>query len=113
MDLNSEATLPYSELELEKAEPAAFFEVVQERVGRSDIVVTVFTGGDVSAGVEAGLAAMLGKKQLIVTDDPRRLPRLLRGLPGAKVLNETEGQRIFEEVRSFLRDNLEFPRYMT
>ncbi len=112
-DIGSDTTLPYSEPELERAEPAAFFEVVRGRVGRCDIVVTVFTGADVSAGVEAGMAAMLGKKQLIITDDPRRLPRLLKGLPGANVLHETDGQRIFDEVRSFLKDNLESPRYMS
>ena len=67
--LDSDTILPYSEPDLELASPATFFESVRDRVGRSDLVVTIFTGGDVSAAVEAGVAAMIGKKQMIITDD--------------------------------------------
>src|SRR5580658_9214469 len=49
-DLKMDAALPHSEAQLEDANPEWFFQTVQERISKSAVVVTVFTGGDVSAG---------------------------------------------------------------
>lgn len=73
--------LPTSEPELEKAEPRAFFREVSARIGGADAVISVFSPDDPATVVEASLAAMYGKPQLILARFPDDVPRLLRGMP--------------------------------
>jgi nucleoside 2-deoxyribosyltransferase len=111
-DLNLEAMLPEAKPELEAAEPDAFVEWNRQKIDSSDIVITVFAHDDVSAGVEAGMAALLGKQQLIVAEDVSRVPRMLRGLPGiVGVLPAGDRRALSQGIRSFMRTTRPSPGY--
>lgn len=111
-DLNIGATLPEATAELELAEPDDFVEWNRRKIESSDIVITVFAHGDVSAGVEAGMAALLGKQQLIVAEDVARLPRMLRGLPGIVGVLSVEDRRALRDgIRSFMQGTRRNPGY--
>lgn len=73
--------LPERDLELELADPRRFYDSILRRIGESRLAVVVFTGGDVSAGIEASIAANLGKPVVLISDRPEEVPRLLTGLP--------------------------------
>jgi hypothetical protein len=84
-EFNIDANLPMAAPELEATVPRLFFQQVVNAIRDSDAVITVFSGGDVSAGVESGIALSLGKKQLlVVAEGVERVPRLLRRLPGVQ-----------------------------
>lgn len=79
--LHAEALMPQSERRLETMDPQNFRSEIEDRISSADAAIIVFTGQDVSAGIEAAMASFQGKKVLIVSDKLERVPRLLRGLP--------------------------------
>jgi hypothetical protein len=105
MGFEFDLALPQAEEKLEEAKPSLFCKVIQERLNKCALAVIVFTGGDVSAAVEAAMASMMQKRQLILADDLRQLPRLLSGLPGVRIVHGTDRMQILHEVQSFFRDN--------
>jgi len=104
-EVGFDLVLPHSEAQLEGAKPALFCNVIQERLNKCTLAVIVFTAGDVSAAVEAAMASMMEKRQLILADDFKQLPRLLLGLPGVRAVHGGDPAQILHEVRSFLKDN--------
>lgn len=106
-ELNAAANIPVSDRFLERAEPVTFVNRTIAAIEASNVVVTVFTPGDVSAAVEATAASYLGKKQLILTNGNNGAPRMLRGLPGvAGIVSAEDRADLAKHLRSFLRDNL-------
>jgi hypothetical protein len=81
-DLNLQLQLPYSEQELERMAPREFVEEIRNRLDTVDSVVAVYHDRDPSAAGESAIAALAGKRILIVSKNPTSVPRILRGLPG-------------------------------
>jgi hypothetical protein len=75
-------SLPEVDPYLEGAPPEQFFEAIRGRIESSEIIITVFTGENISASIEAVIASVSGKPQGILVRDRDRVPRLLAGLPG-------------------------------
>ena len=84
---------PLPEPELEKAEPRAFFQEVSARIGGADAVISVFVPDDRATVVEASVAAMYGKPQLIIARFPDDVPRMLRGMPAEVEVSATPRNR--------------------
>lgn len=74
--------LPYSESELESMSPKEFVTEITNRLSNFEAVIAVYHDRDPSTASESAIAALSGKRLLIVTDDTGLVPRLLRGLPG-------------------------------
>jgi hypothetical protein len=94
--------LPQAEPELDAADATAFFEIIRDRIGQSDGVISVLPTGDASGPVESMMAAMLAKPQLIVSEDRRRLPRVLLGLPRTEIV---DGRGLRSNVLRFMEYN--------
>jgi len=102
------ANLPEATLEMELASPAQFFERTVEAIRSSDAAITIFTGSDVSAGCEATIAALSGKKQLFIVEENDNVPRLLRGLPGVvEVVSGKEPEVLSMKILEFLGGHLQ------
>lgn len=112
-EFNATANLPHADHVLEQADATRFCSQMIANIEASNLVVTVFTHGDVSAGIEAATASHLKKKQLIVTRKSSSLPRMLRGLPGVNVASIDDMESLKSELRSFLGENLRGYRAMT
>jgi hypothetical protein len=78
----AEAQLPRAESGLERQPPREFFHAIKKRVTSAQAFVGVVGEGDMSTAVEAAMAAVAGKKLLLVVEDGAQVPRLLAGLPG-------------------------------
>jgi hypothetical protein len=104
-NLDVEIMLPNVEPALEHATPSDFYRQISGRISSSQGVITVYNPGDGSAPVESSLASVFQKKQLILTSDEKRVPRLLRGQPGvAAVVECNEWHDPEFAIRKFLSD---------
>jgi hypothetical protein len=102
----SKVLLPRAEPDLERKQPLEFFHVMRRRLGVASAVVAVFTPGDVSVAIETTMAAIEGKKIVVIAENPEEIPRLLRGLPGVV---ETMRPEEFKETLSATMAKLGWP----
>lgn len=96
----AEAQLPRAETDLERKAPREFFHAIKKRVTGAQAFVGVVGEGDMSTAIEASMAAVAGKKLLLVVEDGAEVPRLLAGLPGMVGVIE------FSDLASGLDDRL-------
>ncbi|MBI4532102.1 MAG: hypothetical protein HY709_11355 [Candidatus Latescibacteria bacterium] len=73
--------LPELDRSLDRLKPPDFVKLISDRIASADGVLTVLTEGDQSAPVEATLAAICQKPQLVLAKNTKRVPRMIRGLP--------------------------------
>ena len=59
-----------------------FVDALFRKLNESSALVTILVEGDQSVPAEAGFAAARGIPQVIISDKPDTIPRLLLGLPG-------------------------------
>jgi hypothetical protein len=109
--LRMEAAYPTSETELEKANPRKFYNLIRARILPVNAAVVVFTGGDVSSGIEAAIASSMEKPILLVSNTPHRVPRLLAGLPYVSGLINPE-EAVRGGIENFLREHHRGPSRM-
>ncbi len=107
VDSRAKPDLPFSDPFLERAPSAEFFKAISARIRGSGAVITVMTAGDVSVPVEAAVASLSGKRQLIITRGPAYVPRILSGMPGVERVVLSEKEDVGEAVRLFLRGGLD------
>lgn len=106
--LRLEVAYPEPEAELEQANARRFHNIIQARILPTQAAVVVFTGGDVSSGIEAAIASRMEKPMLLVSNLPNRVPRLLAGLPYvSRLINPEEAVR--GGIEEFLRDHRRNP----
>lgn len=107
-----DVSFPVREDSLERAEPRAFYDSIKDRISDATIAVVIFTGPDVSGGIEATMAASLNKPIAIVASNLQTVPRLLAGLPTveAVVLPNSDMPAV---LRSFIRRNIRGPAVST
>jgi hypothetical protein len=87
--------------------PEVFYSEIERRISSADTAIVVFTGEDVSAGIEATMASLKGKKVMIVSDELAHVPRLLRGLPNlVNTVEFSDKQAVFSAVAAFLQETL-------
>lgn len=80
--LGSKVVLPVRDEYVDQLEPTRFTEHIVSEIEEADGVVTILAAGDQSVPVESAIAAMKGKRQIIVAEDGHKAPRILAGLPG-------------------------------
>ena len=97
------AAVPVREGQLDAMAARDFAEEITSRIAAAEYVVTILTGADPSPPVEAALASMLGKSQIIVSPGAQA-PRILAGLRGVVRVVDSEDP---EAVRGAVRDLLE------
>jgi hypothetical protein len=90
--------LPRVAPELQAREPSELFHAIRKGVGGTAALIAIFTPGDVSVAIETTMAAVDGKKIVLVAETPEDVPRLLRGLPGATVMGPEEFERTFMDT---------------
>ena len=91
--------IPVSEPELETAAPASFAQRVNSRIEESEAVIAVLPTGHISSAVETVMAAALSKPQLIVSQTPEQLPRLVAGLPNTWMSTDVD---LAEKIQAFV-----------
>jgi len=107
-ELGLNVSYPEAEPYLERADPRIFLESIRQRISASQVAVVIFTGGDVSSGIEATMASNLNKPQVVISDDPATVPRLLRGLPTVTGVIRPD-YSLVGQLDAFLRRNLRGP----
>lgn len=109
---HADVIFPEREDSLERAEPRAFYDSISGRISGAEIAVVIFTGPDVSGGIEATMAANLDKPIAIVAADLQIVPRLLAGLPTVEevVLPNADMPAV---LRRFIRRNIKGPALST
>ena len=96
---------PSVERQLETLEPSLFNREIHRRIYESEGVVAVFLPGDESTPVECAIAAMLGKRVLLIAAESESVPRVLSGMKGVRLARF--GPNIENEIRLFrLRSDL-------
>jgi hypothetical protein len=99
--------LPEGDGELETMQPEAFYAEMDSRIRSSAAGIILFAAPNASAAVEATMLALAGKPQIIVAENSKDVPRLVRGLPGvARVVGVNEGYNVFEAVGQFIDRHL-------
>ena len=104
----AEAQMPRAEADLEAKAPRDFFHAIKKRVTAAQAFVGVVGEGDMSSAIEASMAAVAGKKLLLVVEDGGSLPRLLAGLPGVVGVMEASDleQGLDERLSALLGPNV-------
>lgn len=77
-----EVRLPLLSAETMAMPPENFVKLIAEEIDGSDAVLAVVIEGDQSVPSEITTAAWDAKPQVLVAEQPGRVPRLLRGQPG-------------------------------
>jgi nucleoside 2-deoxyribosyltransferase len=104
---HAEAVMPHSERQLENMAPEVFYSEIERRISSADTAIVIFTGEDVSAGIEATMASLKGKKVMIVSDKLAHVPRLLGALPNlVNTVEFSDKQAVFSAVTAFLQETL-------
>jgi hypothetical protein len=93
--------LPKQDAELEDAEASDFFDKIADRILASDAVISVMSE-DLSSAVEATVAAMNEKPQLIVAMPGVKIPRLVSGLPAVTKVVDSESPDFGSQLRKFV-----------
>ena len=101
--------LPLRSRDLDKLSPTRFYDSVRKLIKKSDGVISVLAGEDLSGPVESTLASIRKKPQCMM-EMSASAPRLLRGLPGmvdVTTINEKDGnleQQVRRCLESLLKD---------
>lgn len=95
-----QARLPYADPLLEGMEARGFAAELTRRIASADSVIAVFLPDDQSVPVECALAAVAGKRVLLLHEAGTRIPRILAGMPG--VTTAVYGQLAHETITLFL-----------
>ena len=106
-ELRYQAQMPVSDPYLASLTPRAFYDKIAERIRSADAVIWVCTPGDMSGAVESSIAAVAGKKQLILRAPAPNLPRMVSGQPGVAAISGVDDTpELKEVVKSFLADDV-------
>jgi hypothetical protein len=84
--------IPAPDDRLDKLEPREFVSETLGRIAKSDCAISVLVKGDRGGVIETVLISAMGRRQIVVSDDPDALPRATLGLPGV------EGVATLEQV---------------
>jgi hypothetical protein len=86
----ADLSIPVQDDRLDKAESREFLAETLSRIARSDCAISVLVKGDRGSVIETVLISAIGKRQIVVSDDPEALPRAVRGLPGVEAVASFE-----------------------
>jgi len=94
------ARRPYAEKDLDALGAEKFSAEIQNRIKKADHVVAVFLPNDPSVPVECAIAALTGKRVMLIHNEARGLPRIFAGLGGLRL--ELWGSTTANSIRRFL-----------
>lgn len=92
---------PHAEFGLEHARPEVFTKEIIRRIKDSNAVMIVVPPEDLSAPVEAAVAAMAHKPQLLVC--ATQPPRILKGLPGVVGVTDYRSSALSHWIHQLMR----------
>jgi hypothetical protein len=98
--------LPRWDRELDALKPDSFNDAIRGRIRSADAVITFLFADDQSAAVEAAMAALAEKPQLIVARDKRSVPRIIAGLPSLVGIVKFEAGPQFQSAIAQFFDGL-------
>lgn len=99
---DTKARLPKGEPRLDRMQPPEFVDEIRKRIAASDAVIIVHAADDPSAAVESTIAALSGKRHLVVVEQPGLAPRLVQGLPGIVRVIPIDSPDLKAAIRQFI-----------